>query len=82
MKIKAYNDWIVILKKKKNKRTKIILNIKEYSQRGIVVSVGKNIKDIKLNDCVIYKKYSENKVKIDNKKYIFIKYKNILAKII
>lgn len=81
MKIKAYNNWVVIIKKKEKNNSKIILNKKKYPQRGIVISVGKKIKDIKIKDYIIYKKYSENKVKINNKKYIFIKYKNILAKI-
>ncbi|WDI79316.1 co-chaperone GroES [Candidatus Vidania fulgoroideae] len=81
MKIKALNNWIILLKKKENKKSKIIVKNHIQNQQGVVLSFGKKVKGIKKNDCVVYKKYSENKIKIESKKYVFIKKKDIFAKI-
>ncbi|WDI79462.1 co-chaperone GroES [Candidatus Vidania fulgoroideae] len=81
MKIKALNNWIILIKKKENKKSKIIIKNHTQNQRGVVFSFGKKVNGIKKNDYVIYKKYSENKIKIDSVKYIFIKKKDIFAKI-
>ncbi|MGX7589049.1 hypothetical protein ACWNYO_00580 [Candidatus Vidania fulgoroideorum] len=83
MKIKALKDWIVLKKKKEKSKSRIILNVKSSSQMGIVICLGKKLKNkIDINDCLIYKKYSDIRLKIDNKEYIFVKYKNIIAKVI
>ncbi|MGX7576648.1 hypothetical protein [Candidatus Vidania fulgoroideorum] len=82
MKITALNNWIILKKIKLKKKTNLILKIKKSNQLGKVLSIGdkKKIKEISENDNVIYKKYSDNKVRIKGKNYIYIKYKNIVAK--
>lgn len=44
-----------------------------------VVAVGKEVKQIKVSDRILYKTYSTNDVKVDNKEYILVKEEDILA---
>jgi len=44
-----------------------------------VVAVGKQVKDLKVGDKIIYKGYSTNDVKVDNKEYILVKEEDVLA---
>jgi chaperonin GroES len=44
-----------------------------------VVSVGKDVKDIKVGDKIVYKDYSTKEVKIDNKEYILVKSEDVIA---
>lgn len=55
----------------------------EKPQKGKVLAIGDDIKDFKkpcrVGDNVIYKKWGGNEVKIDNKEYMFVEFKDILA---
>ncbi len=44
-----------------------------------VVSVGKDVKQIKAGDRIIYKSYSTTDVKLGNDEYILVKEEDILA---
>lgn len=44
-----------------------------------IVAVGKQVKDLKTGDKIIYKGYSTNDVKVDNKEYILVKEEDVLA---
>ncbi len=44
-----------------------------------VVATGKSVKEIKTGDRIIYKGYSTNDVKVDDKEYILVKEEDILA---
>jgi chaperonin GroES len=44
-----------------------------------VVKVGKNVKEIKTGDRIVYKSYSTTEVKVGNKEYILVKEEDILA---
>jgi chaperonin GroES len=44
-----------------------------------VSKVGKNVKEIKVGDRIVYKSYSTTEVKVDNKEYILVKEEDILA---
>jgi chaperonin GroES len=44
-----------------------------------VLKVGKNVKDIKLGDRIVYKSYSTNDIKLGDKEYILVKEEDILA---
>lgn len=55
----------------------------EKSQKGIVISIGNGKKDepitVKVNDLVFYEKYSGSELTIDDKNYIILHEKNIMA---
>ncbi|MBX4197458.1 co-chaperone GroES [Candidatus Saccharibacteria bacterium] len=44
-----------------------------------VSKVGKNVKEIKVGDRIVYKSYSTTEVKVNNKEYILVKEEDILA---
>jgi chaperonin GroES len=44
-----------------------------------VSKVGKNVKEIKVGDRIVYKSYSTTEVKVDDKEYILVKEEDILA---
>jgi chaperonin GroES len=46
-----------------------------------VLAVGKDVKEVKVGDRIIYGGYSNTEVKQDGKEYILIKEENIYAKV-
>jgi len=44
-----------------------------------VSKVGKNVKEIKVGDRIVYKSYSTTEVKVGDKEYILVKEEDILA---
>jgi len=44
-----------------------------------VLKVGKDVKNVKAGDKIVYKSYSTTEVKIDGKEYILVKEEDILA---
>ena len=44
-----------------------------------VLRVGKDVKNVKAGDRIVYKTYSTTEVKIDDKEYILVKEEDILA---
>jgi chaperonin GroES len=52
---------------------------KEKPKVAKVLAVGKNVKDVKVNDRIIYKSYSTTDVKLGKDEYIIIKEEDILA---
>jgi chaperonin GroES len=52
---------------------------KEKPQTAKVVAVGKDAKQVKVGDKIIYKSYSTTDVKIGSEDYILIKEEDVLA---
>jgi len=52
---------------------------KEKPEQGKVVSAGKDVKEVKQGDEVLFGKYSPTEVKIDGKEYLLIKEEDVLA---
>ncbi|MEI7818649.1 MAG: co-chaperone GroES [bacterium] len=51
----------------------------EKPKMAKVISVGKDVKEVKANDQVIYKSYGPDEVKIDKVEYLVCKEEDILA---
>jgi chaperonin GroES len=54
-------------------------NAKEKPVMAKVIAVGKNVKNVKVADKILYKEYSTTEVKMDGKEYILVKEEDILA---
>lgn len=58
-------------------------NAGEKPQKGNVLAVGDDTKDVKKpcspGDSVLYKKWGGNEIKIEGKEYLFVKFEDILA---
>lgn len=89
MNIKPLGERVLLKPVKKEERTKggiyIPDSAKDERKEGTVLSAGtfKDGKDLPLKkgDRVIYGGYSSEELELDNEKYIFVDFKDILAKI-
>lgn len=86
-KIKPLADRVIIKPQEAEEKTKsgIIIpdSAKEKPQKGTVVAVGPGTKDdkmeVKVNDVVLYGKYSGTEITIDGNDYLIMKQSDILA---
>ena len=53
----------------------------EKPKTSKVVAVGKEVKEVKVGDRIVYKSYSNTDVKVDGTEYILVKEEDILAKV-
>lgn len=53
---------------------------KEEPNLAKIKAVGPEVKDVKVDDKIIFKAYAATEVKIDHKDYLIIKEEDILAK--
>lgn len=51
----------------------------EKPKIATVKAIGKQVKDLKVGDKILYKGYSTNDVKVDGKEYILVKEEDVLA---
>ena len=54
-------------------------NAQEKPKTAKVLAIGKNVKQIKVGDKVLYKSYSTTDVKLGSEEYILVKEEDILA---
>lgn len=52
---------------------------KEKSKVAKVVAVGGDVKNVKINDKIIYKEYSTTEVKVEAVEYIIVREEDVLA---
>ena len=84
MKIEPLSDNILIEPIKEEDKTEsgIILQKtteEERPRQGKVISVGRDIKEIKKGDVILLLKYGPSEVEIENKTYLIAKEEDILA---
>lgn len=89
MKLKPVGQRIIIEPKKEPEKTKSGLYIpesaRENKKRGTVVAVGKDKHGkplpIEKGQQIIYGGYSDEEIEIDDKEYIIIEFKDVMATI-
>ncbi|TLD85151.1 co-chaperone GroES [Helicobacter sp. MIT 11-5569] len=54
-------------------------NAKEKPLEGIVKAVGSEVKDVNVNDKIVFGKYSGTEVKLDGKEYLILKLEDVLG---
>jgi chaperonin GroES len=52
---------------------------KEKPQMGEVIAVGKDVKEIKVGDQVVYSQYKPDQIKVDGKDLLIMKEEDVLA---
>lgn len=55
---------------------------KEKPQKGIVESVGAEVKELKEGNTILFDKYSGSKIKIDGTEYLILKEEDVLGVIV
>ncbi len=82
MAIKPLNDKVVAVKQEPLTKTKsgiLLGEAKENPAYAVVEAVGPNVKTVKKGDKIIYKEFSTNNIKIDDKEYVIVAEEDILA---
>ena len=76
-------DWVVAEQEEAETRTASGLYLPDKATEkpkvAQVLKVGKNVKDIKPGDRIVYKSYSTTEIKLGNIEYILVKEEDILA---
>lgn len=81
--LKPLADRVIIKRLETEEKTAsgIVLpdSAKEKPEQGEVLATGKDVKEIKKGDKVIFSKYSPSEVKVDGTEYLIVKEEEILA---
>lgn len=81
--LKPLADRIVLKRVEAEQKTAsgIVLpeSSKEKPEQGEVIEVGKEVKEIKKGDKVIFSKYAPSEIKINNEEYLIVKEEDVLA---
>ena len=77
------NEWVVAEAEEALSKTSSGLYLPDKAAEkpkvAKVLKVGKEVKEIKIGERIVYKSYSTTEVKIDDKEYILVKEEDILA---
>jgi chaperonin GroES len=83
VKLQPLADWVVAEQEEAVTKTASGLYLPdkaaEKPKTAKVLKAGKNVKDVKAGDRIVYKSYSTTELKIDGKDYILVKEEDILA---
>lgn len=52
---------------------------KEKPQKGVVEAVGKEVKEVKVGNTILFDKFSGSKISMDNVEYLILKEEDILG---
>ena len=81
--IKPLADYVVVQQEEAETKTASGLYLPTQAQEkpkvAKVVAIGKDVKEVKIGDRVVYGGYSNTEIKQDGKDYIVIKEENIYA---
>jgi chaperonin GroES len=77
------SDWVVAQQEEAETKTASGLYLPDKATEkpkvAKVLKVGKDVKEIKIGDRIVYKSYSTNEVKINDKEYILVKEEDVIA---
>ncbi|MDO8023740.1 MAG: co-chaperone GroES [Pigeon pea little leaf phytoplasma] len=83
--IQPLNDYVVLKPKFQDERTSSGLIVSTSPRKeeslGIIVSCGPQVTNLKIDDLVVYKNYSGEKLQLQEEEYLIVKSENIIAKI-
>lgn len=83
VKLQPLADYVVAVGEEPEQKTASGLylpdNAQEKPKVAKVLAVGKDVKQLKVNDKIIYKSYSTTDVKVDGDEYILVKEEDVLA---
>jgi len=83
VKLQPLADWVVAEQAEAVTKTASGLYLPdkaaEKPKEAKVLKVGKDVKNVKAGDRIVYKSYSVSEVKLDDKEYVLVKEEDILA---
>jgi chaperonin GroES len=83
VKLQPLADWVVAEQEEAITKTASGLYLPDKAAErpkvAKVLKIGKNVKNVKPGDRIVYKSYSTTEIKIDDTEYILVKEEDILA---
>ncbi len=83
VKLQPLADWVVAEQEEAVTKTASGLYLPDKATEkpkiAKVLKIGKNVKEIKAGDRIVYKSYSTTELKVDGSEYILVKEEDILA---
>lgn len=83
MKFKPLGERVLVERLEEDTKTAsgIIIpdNAKEKPLEGIVKAIGKEVKEVKVGDTIVFGKYSGTEVKLEGKEYLILKLEDVLG---
>ena len=83
VKVQPLSDYVVAQAEEAQTKTAAGLYLPEKSAEkpkvAKVVAVGKEVKQLKVGDRILYKSYSPTEVKVEGEDYILVKEEDVLA---
>jgi len=83
VKLQPLADWVVAEQEEAVTKTASGLYLPDKAAErpkvAKVLKVGKNVKNVKIGDRIVYKSYSTTDIKIDDTEYILVKEEDVLA---
>lgn len=81
--IKPLSDRVVALREEVQAKTTSGIYLPDKTQEkpviAKVVAVGPDVKNLKVNDRIVYKEYSTTELKVDETEYLIVKEEDVLA---
>jgi chaperonin GroES len=81
--LKPLADWVVAEAEEAATKTASGLYLPdkatEKPKTAKVLNVGKDVKEVKAGDRIVYKSYSTTEVKVNDKEYILVKEEDVIA---
>jgi len=83
VKLQPLADWVVAEQEEAVTKTASGLYLPDKAAErpkvAKVLKVGKDVKNVKIGDRIVYKSYSTTDIKIDDTEYILVKEEDVLA---
>jgi chaperonin GroES len=83
VKLQPLSDWVVAEQEEAITKTASGLYLPDKAAEkpkvAKVLKVGKDVKQIKVGDRIVYKSYSTTDIKLDDTEYVLVKEEDILA---
>ena len=83
VKLQPLADWVIAEQEEAVTKTASGLYLPDKAAEkpmiAKVLKIGKNVKDVKTGDRIVYKSYSTTELKVDGKEYILVKEEDVLA---
>ena len=69
----------IIIEQDKEESKFIVIGKRETKQTGTIIETGEEVKKLKKGDKIIFKKYSAEKINVNDKEYLICEDSDILA---